>query len=97
MESHAGSVSCRRSFRGGAVVNAHYASLAAVRLLREVVDYERRLRRLNTQAETQPRQDYLIEAYRRALTLRRTLIGDLPRPPERTPNPWNERPSAGAP
>jgi hypothetical protein len=78
-------------------VNAHYASLAAVRLLREVVDYERRLRRLNTQAETQPRQDYLIEAYRRALVLRRTLIGDLPRPPERTPNPWNERPSAGAP
>ena len=78
-------------------MNAHYASLAAVRLLREVVDYERRLRRLNTQAEPNGRQEYLIEAYRRALELRRTLIGDLPKPPERTPDPWRERPGAGAP
>ena len=78
-------------------MNAHYASLAAVRLLREVVDYERRLRRLNTQAEPSGGNDYLIEAYRRALELRRTLISDLPRPPERTPDPWREWPGAGAP
>jgi hypothetical protein len=93
MESHAGSAALPALFfrEGVAVVNAHHASLAAVRLLREVVDYERRLRRLNTQESVDGRQAYLVEAYRRALELRRTLIGDLPRPLERAPDPWRDR------
>jgi hypothetical protein len=66
-----------------------HASLAAARLLREVVDYERRLRRLNTHG-TDVRQAYLVEAYRRALTLRRNLIAELPRPRERAPDPWRD-------
>lgn len=65
-----------------------HASLAAVRLLREVADYERRLRRLNTH-ESSGRQAYLIAAYRRAMQLRQHLIDELPRPPEAAPaSPW---------
>jgi hypothetical protein len=64
-----------------------HASLAAARLLREVADYERRLRRLNTH-DTDQRNAYLVEAYRRALQLRRSLIADLPQPRERAPDPW---------
>ncbi len=64
-----------------------YASRAAVRLLREVADYERRLRRLNTH-ESSGRQSYLIAAYRRAMSLRQNLIDELPKPPERAPDPW---------
>ena len=67
--------------------NHAHASLAAARLLREVVDYERRLRRLNTQA-VEPEHAYLADAYRRALSLRRELIADLPRGIERAPSPW---------
>ncbi|NJN50808.1 MAG: hypothetical protein HC809_02505 [Gammaproteobacteria bacterium] len=70
-----------------APVNQDHASRAAARLLREVADYERRLRRLNTH-ESSGRQSYLIEAYRRAMRLRQSLIDDLPRPPERAPDPW---------
>jgi len=70
-----------------ALSNQAHASLAAVRLLREVADYERRLRRLNT-VEHDPEHAYLVEAYRRALALRRDLIAGLPRPIERTPSPW---------
>ncbi len=64
-----------------------YASRAAVRLLREVADYERRLRRLNT-FESSGRQAYLIDAYRRAMRLKQALIDELPKPPERITPPW---------
>ncbi len=45
------------------------ASAAAVRILREIVDYQRRLRRLSVH-ESSGEQSYLIEAYRRAIKLR---------------------------
>ena len=48
------------------------ASAAAVRLLREIVDYQRRLRRLSFH-ESSGEQDYLIDAYRRAIRLRGRL------------------------
>jgi len=67
-----------------------HASLAAARLLREVADYERRLRKLNTH-ESSGRQAYLADAYRRAMQLRQTLITQLPRRPEPTPSPWRIR------
>jgi len=63
------------------------ASAAAVRLLREIVDYQRRLRRLSIH-ESSGEQDYLIEAYRRAIRLRQQLLDDLPRPRESAPDPW---------
>jgi hypothetical protein len=64
------------------------ASLAAVRVLREIVDYQRRLRRLR-EHEVSGDQAYLIEAYRRAMTLRRELLDELPKPPEEISSPWD--------
>jgi hypothetical protein len=63
------------------------ASAAAVRILREIVDYQRRLRRLSAH-ESSGEQGYLIEAYRRAIRLRQQLLDDLPKPLESAPNPW---------
>jgi hypothetical protein len=63
------------------------ASTAAVRLLREIVDYQRRLRRLSTH-EASGEQNYLIEAYRRSIKLRQQLLEDLPKPRESAPDPW---------
>jgi hypothetical protein len=63
------------------------ASAAAVRILREIVDYQRRLRRLSVH-ESSGEQSYLIEAYRRAIKLRQQLLEDLPKPREAAPNPW---------
>lgn len=63
------------------------ASAAAVRLLREIVDYQRRLRRLSTH-EASGEQGYLIEAYRRSIKLRQQLLEDLPKPRESAPDPW---------
>ena len=63
------------------------ASAAAVRILREIVDYQRRLRRLSIR-ESSGEQSYLIEAYRRAIRLRQQLIEDLPKPRETAPDPW---------
>lgn len=63
------------------------ASLAAVRLLREGADFERRLRHLNTHAAN-GEQAYLADAYRRALRLRRELLGFLPPKPDPVPDPW---------
>jgi hypothetical protein len=64
------------------------ASAAAVRLLREIVDYQRRLRRLALH-EVSGEQTYLIEAYRRAIKLRQQLLDDLPKPREVAPDPWS--------
>jgi len=63
------------------------ASAAAVRMLREIVDYQRRLRRLSVH-ESSGEQSYLIEAYRRAIRLRQQLIEDLQKPREAAPDPW---------
>jgi hypothetical protein len=63
------------------------ASAAAVRLLREILDYQRRLRRLSFH-ESSGEQDYLIDAYRRAIRLRQQLLDDLPKPRESAPDPW---------
>ena len=63
------------------------ASTAAVRLLREIVDFQRRLRRLSLHEST-GEQNYLIEAYRRAIKLRQQLLDDLPKPREAAPDPW---------
>ena len=63
------------------------ASAAAVRILREIVDYQRRLRRLSVH-ESSGEQSYLIEAYRRAINLRQQLLNDLPNPREVAPDPW---------
>jgi hypothetical protein len=63
------------------------ASAAAVRILREIVDYQRRLRRLSVH-ESSGEQSYLIEAYRRAIKLRQQLLEDLPKPREAAPDPW---------
>lgn len=69
--------------------NQDIASLAAVRLLREIVDYQQRLRRLR-EHETSGDQTYLIAAYRRAMTLRRQMLDELPKPPEPVGGPWSE-------
>lgn len=63
------------------------ASMAAVKLLREIVDYQRRLRRLR-EHEASGDQAYLISAYRRAMTLRREMLEDLHKPPESIPSPF---------
>ena len=63
------------------------ASLAAVKLLREIVDYQQRLRRLR-EHEDSGDQAYLISAYRRAMKLRRELLDDLHKPPEPIPSPF---------
>jgi hypothetical protein len=63
------------------------AGAAAVRLLREILDYQRRLRRLSVHEST-GEQGYLIEAYRRAIKLRQQLLEDLPKPRESAPDPW---------
>lgn len=62
------------------------ASMAAVKLLREIVDYQQRLRRIR-EREAGGDQAYLISAYRRAMTLRRELLDELHKPPESTPSP----------
>jgi hypothetical protein len=63
------------------------ASAAAVRILREIVDYQRRLRRLSAH-ESSGEQSYLLEAYRRAIKLRQQLLEALPKPLEAAPDPW---------
>jgi len=63
------------------------ASIAAVKLLREIVDYQQRLRRLR-EHEASGDQAYLISAYRRAMALRRELLEDLHKPPESIPSPF---------
>jgi len=63
------------------------ASAAAIRILREIVDYQRRLRKLSVH-ESSGEQAYLVEAYRRAIRLRQQLLEDLPKPLDPAPNPW---------
>ena len=71
------------------------AGAAAIRLLREIIDYQRRLRRLAVH-ESSGEQDYLIDAYRRAIKLRQQLLDDLPKPREIAPDPWQRARSGQA-
>ena len=75
------------TLRGRVSPDQQAAGAAAIRLLREIIDYQRRLRRLAVH-ENSGEQDYLIDAYRRAINLRQQLLDDLPRPRESAPDPW---------
>ncbi len=67
------------------------ARAATVKLLREIVEYQQRLKRLAERRD--PRERYLIRAYRRSIRVRRELLASLPEPVDRsTPDPW--RPEA---
>jgi len=62
---------------------------ASIRLLREILDYQRRLNHLQDRAD--PEQTYLIDACRREIRVRRQLLRDLPAPVDREiPGPWRE-------
>lgn len=62
---------------------------ASIRLLREILDYQRRLSHLLDRAD--PEQSYLLEACRREIRVRRQLLRDLPQPVDREiPGPWRE-------
>jgi len=70
--------------------------LASIRLLREILDYQRRLNHLLGRAD--PQQAYLVDACRRAIRVRRQLLRDLPQPVDRdVPDPWREAPAHAAP
>ena len=62
---------------------------ASIRLLREILDYQRRLNHLLERAD--PDQTYLVDACRKAIRVRRQLLRDLPQPIDREiPEPWRE-------
>lgn len=62
---------------------------ASIRLLREILDFQRRLNQLLERAD--PEQTYLVEACRRQIRVRRELLRDLPQPIDRDiPEPWLE-------
>lgn len=62
---------------------------ASIRLLREILEYQRRLNQLLERAD--PEQSYLLEACRREIRVRRQLLRDLPQPVDREiPAPWRE-------
>lgn len=60
---------------------------ASIRLLREILDYQRRLARLVERAD--PDEAYLVVACKKAIRIRRQLLRDLPQPVDREiPEPW---------
>ncbi len=65
-------------------------SHTAVKLLREILEYQKRLKRLKLFQES-GKQDYLIAAYRREIQQRQQQLDSLPKPPESTPDPWGPR------
>lgn len=69
---------------------------ASVRLLREILDHQRRLNDLLDRAD--PTQNYLVDACRRAIRVRRQLLRDLPQPVDRDiPAPWRKALGLAAP
>ena len=69
---------------------------ASIRLLREILDYQRRLNHLLERAD--PDQTYLVDACRREIRVRRQLLRDLPQPVDReVPAPWREALAQAAP
>ncbi len=60
---------------------------ASIRLLREILDYQRRLNRLLERAD--PDEEYLVVSCRKEIRIRRQLLRDLPQPVDREiPEPW---------
>ncbi len=60
---------------------------ASIRLLREILEYQRRLNRLLERAD--PDEEYLVVACKKAIRIRRQLLRDLPQPVDREiPEPW---------
>lgn len=67
-----------------------------IRLLREILDCQRRLEDLLGNAA--PDQTTLIDACRRAIRVRRQLLRDLPEVVDREiPAPWREAPGQATP
>jgi len=60
---------------------------ACIRLLREILECQRRLTALLERDD--PAEAYLVTAARKAIRIRRQLLRDLPEPIDRaTPDPW---------
>lgn len=60
---------------------------ASIRLLREILDFQRRLQQLLERND--PEQVYLVQACRKEIRVRRQLLRDLPQPIDReVPEPW---------
>ena len=61
----------------------------SIKLLREILEYQRRLNRLL--AHDDPARTYLVNAYRKAIRLRREMLRDLPLPVDRDGvEPWQD-------
>lgn len=65
-------------------------SQTAVKLLREILEYQKRLKKLKLFQDS-GKQDYLIAAYRREIQQRQEQLQSLPRPAESAPDPWDRR------
>lgn len=63
------------------------AAAQAATLLREILDYQRRLNRLAS-LKSSSDEHYLVQAYERQIERRRTKLAALPRPLDAAPNPW---------
>jgi len=64
------------------------AAAQTARLLREILDYQRRLNRL-ARLKSSSDEHYLVQAYERQIERRRMKLAAMPRPIETAPNPWN--------
>ena len=64
----------------------HAATARAAELLKEILDYQRRLGRLTVRSTAD--EDYLISAYQRQIERRQNQLDALPKPLAPAPNPW---------
>lgn len=60
------------------------SSVIALKLLRELLDYDQRLHRLSREGQN----SYLIPAYRKELRQRSRMLETLPSAPEQFQTPW---------
>jgi hypothetical protein len=61
----------------------------SIKLLREILEYQRRLQRLLEHDDSG--RTYLVNAYRKAIRLRREMLRDLPLPVDRSEvAPWQD-------
>lgn len=67
------------------------ATARAAELLKEILDYQIRLNRLNVHSTAD--EDYLISAYKRQIERRQNQLDALPKPLEAAPNPWRTYPT----
>ena len=69
--------------------NEAAAREVSVKLLREILEYQQRLQRLLEQDDSG--RTYLVNAYRKAIRLRREMLRDLPLPVDRSGvAPWQD-------